>query len=394
MQVHVENILEDLGIPSFEFTDDGFKELTAKLVKELTAMGTMSADSGIGASGDIVACAKSLGFVPFFTDAKVLRLEALFFTATALINARYEDLKEKEDSAMSTSLSQSEAEFEKHIRADMEMRKEMLLKRLDVTTKAFLWSDVVKGREEEVLAKIKDKREALNGSLKPFKEDDVGEGEREGGGGGLGEDDMFAYPSSGMGDTGNGAGGVGAGVVTKTVMIGAVPDRGGRPDEKRGSSMPEWQDRKAGGGGGGDYKGKKGDGGGGGGGKGAKGTKGAKGGRGGKAGGGGGRGNGEGGKGDEGENNISREKEKGGGIGGDDGGNESITKNKNKNKNKNRKQKKKGGGGGGGKGSGGGGGGDGDGTYSERNDGEGRKGKADKRQRKNSDGDHVAKSNS
>ncbi|GMH97943.1 hypothetical protein TrVE_jg4183 [Triparma verrucosa] len=393
MQVHVENILEDLGIPSFEFTDDGFKELTAKLVKELTATGTMSAESGIGASGDIVACAKSLGFVPFFTDAKDLRLEALFFTATALINARYEDLKEKEDSAMSTSLSQSEAEFEKHIRADMEMRKEMLLKRLDVTTKAFLWSDVVKGREEEVLAKIKDKREALNGSLKPFKEDEVGEGEREGGGGGLGEDDMFAYPSSGMGDTENGAGGVGAGVVTKTVMIGAVPDRGGRPDEKRGSSMPKWQDRKAGGGGG-DYKGKKGGGGGGGGGKGAKGTKGAKGGRGGKAGGGGGGGRGEGGKGNESENNISKEKEKGGGIGGDNGGNESITRNKNKNKNKNRKQKKKGGGGGGGRGGGGGGGGDGDGTYSDRNDGKGRKGKADKRQRKNSDGDHVAKSNS
>ena len=81
---------------SFELTDDGFKELTAKLVKELTAMGTMSVDSGIGAQGDIVACAKSLGFVPFFTDTKDLRLEALFFTATALVNARYEDLKEKE----------------------------------------------------------------------------------------------------------------------------------------------------------------------------------------------------------------------------------------------------------------------------------------------------------
>ena len=81
---------------SFELTYDGFKELAAKLVKELTAMGTMSADSEICASGDIVACAKSLGFVPFFTDTKDLRLEALFFTATALINARYEDLKEKE----------------------------------------------------------------------------------------------------------------------------------------------------------------------------------------------------------------------------------------------------------------------------------------------------------
>ena len=156
---------------------------------------------------------------------RVFNHRFLFIDANAYLLSQFDTLLVA-DSAMSTSLSQSEAEFEKHIRADMEMRKEMLLTRLDVTTKAFLWSDVVKGREEEVLAKIKDKREALNGSLKPFKEDDVGEGEREGGGGGLGEDDMFAYPSSGMGDTGNRAGGVGAGVVTKTVMIGAVPDRG------------------------------------------------------------------------------------------------------------------------------------------------------------------------
>lgn len=85
---------------------------------------------GADASGDIISCAKSLGFVPYFTDISKLQLEALFYTATMVMNARYEELKEKQESVMSImTMSSSEVDIEKHVRADMEMRKEMLLKR-------------------------------------------------------------------------------------------------------------------------------------------------------------------------------------------------------------------------------------------------------------------------
>jgi hypothetical protein len=102
------------------------------------------------------------------------------------------------------------------ITEDFALRRRMLMKRLDVTIQSFLWGEKAQGKEGEIVAAIKAQRMNLKEAAMAY-----------------GTQDALAAPmtiihehSKRVTDS------VGTSLV-KTVIIGAVPDRGGRANEMR-----------------------------------------------------------------------------------------------------------------------------------------------------------------
>ncbi|XP_075213317.1 protein FAM98A-like [Lycorma delicatula] len=135
------------------------------------------------------------------------------------------------------------------LRNEYKLRREMLLKRLDVTIQSFQWSDRLKKQEDRIAQVYTAQRKNI------LTEPNVDIADLLA----AREDLAIVEKTSG------------ASVRKKTqsstnkVIIGRVPDRGGRPNEQEPPppEMPSWQQRGAGGGGGG-FSGGRGGGGGGG----------------------------------------------------------------------------------------------------------------------------------
>ncbi|KAM9354254.1 protein FAM98B [Pholidichthys leucotaenia] len=163
--------------------------------------------------------------------------------------------------------------------SEYECRRRMLIKRLDVTVQSFGWSDRAKVKVDSMARAYQPKRH----SLRPQS-----------------TVDMAALLASredlcNMVKTSSGSSREKTACAVNKILMGRVPDRGGRPSEidPPPPEMPPWQKRQDGGGGGG--WGGRGGGGGGWGGRGGGGGGGGWGGRGGGGGGWGGRGGGGGG---------------------------------------------------------------------------------------------------
>lgn len=157
----------------------------------------------------------------------------------------------------SPELLSSLAEINELLRGDYALRREMLLQRLDVTVQAFLWSARAEGREAEINAAIAPKRRGLSAQPAAIRAADAFSAGAE----------LSAALSARVTDSSTK--GLRAASV-KSVLIGAVPDRGGRVTDMRPSArdtMPSWASRRpegargagagagAGGGGGGGGKG-------------------------------------------------------------------------------------------------------------------------------------------
>lgn len=124
---------------------------------------------------------------------------------------------------------------------DYKLRREMLLTRLDVTVLSFTWSPNVKSKMDEVSAVYQPLRSSMQAEPKVTISRLLS----------AREDVAYEQKTSS------------ASVREKTktplqrILIGAVPDRGGRPTEQRRPppEMPGWQKRKPDGGGRGGYRG-------------------------------------------------------------------------------------------------------------------------------------------
>ena len=129
--------------------------------------------------------------------------------------------------------------------ADFLLRRQMLIKRLDVTIQSFLWGEQAQGKEGEIVAAIQAQRKHLSAEPTRYNYTDALEAPLSL----LHEHSKKVTDQSGKS-------------LVKTVIIGTVPDRGGRANEMR----PKARDMgfsNRGGGGGGDWKGKQKGGGGG-----------------------------------------------------------------------------------------------------------------------------------
>ncbi|XP_054000222.1 protein FAM98B isoform X2 [Hylaeus anthracinus] len=145
--------------------------------------------------------------------------------------------------------------LQQELHDEYRMRRDMLLKRLDVTVQSFLWSDRVKCRETEINKQYEDTRKFLSA------EPDITFADL------LAARDDIAL----MEKTSNASVRKNTRSEINSVIIGTVPDRGGRPYEQEPPppEMPPWQkDRVQGpttsgggrGGGGGGYRGRGGGG--------------------------------------------------------------------------------------------------------------------------------------
>lgn len=132
--------------------------------------------------------------------------------------------------------------------ADFLLRRQMLIKRLDVTIQSFLWGEQAQGKEGEIVAAIQAQRKHLQEEPVLYSYEDA-----------------LAAPISLLHDHSKKVTDQSGKSLVKTVIIGSVPDRGGRANETR----PKARDmgfHKGGEGGGrgggnkrkGDYGGKKG----------------------------------------------------------------------------------------------------------------------------------------
>lgn len=107
------------------------------------------------------------------------------------------------------------------------IRRDMLLKRLDVTVQSFLWSDKIKLQEHEVNTRYEDKRMTLKNEPKVTMADLL-----------AARDDLAVIEK-----TSNASVRKYTRSKINSVIIGAVPDRGGRPYEQEPPppEMPPWQ---------------------------------------------------------------------------------------------------------------------------------------------------------
>lgn len=124
-------------------------------------------------------------------------------------------------------------ELQSELQSEYTIRRELLLKRLDVTVQSFLWSDRLKSKETEVMTCFKSKRDAMS------REPGV----------------SIAHLLAAREDiailekTSNASVRKNTRSQVNKVIIGAVPDRGGRPYEQEPPppEMPPWQKDRAGG---------------------------------------------------------------------------------------------------------------------------------------------------
>ncbi|KAL6265658.1 hypothetical protein P5V15_002453 [Pogonomyrmex californicus] len=107
------------------------------------------------------------------------------------------------------------------------IRRDMLLKRLDVTVQSFLWSDRIKSQETEVNTKYEERRKTLKNEPKVTLADLL-----------AARDDLAVIEK-----TSNASVRKNTRSKINSVIIGAVPDRGGRPYEQEPPppEMPPWQ---------------------------------------------------------------------------------------------------------------------------------------------------------
>ena len=134
--------------------------------------------------------------------------------------------------------------------ADFLLRRQMLMKRLDVTIQSFLWGEQAQGKEGEIVAAIQAQRKHLQEEPMHYSFEDA-----------------RAAPVSLLHDHSKKVTDQSGKSLVKTVIIGSVPDRGGRANETRPKARDMGFHRGGagggrGGGGGnkrkGDYGGKKG----------------------------------------------------------------------------------------------------------------------------------------
>ncbi|KAL2731981.1 protein FAM98A [Vespula squamosa] len=124
-------------------------------------------------------------------------------------------------------------DYDKELHKEYEMRREMLLKRLDVTIQSFLWSERVRAQEKELNSRYHSGRAKMG--IKP----NVGVADLL-----AARDDLAVIEK-----TSNAAVRKNTRSSINKVIIGDVPDRGGRPYEQEPPppEMPPWQkDRVAG----------------------------------------------------------------------------------------------------------------------------------------------------
>lgn len=114
--------------------------------------------------------------------------------------------------------------------ADFLLRRQMLIKRLDVTIQSFLWGEQAQGKEGEIVAAIQAQRKHLQAEPTRYSYSDAQEAPLSL----LHEHSKRVTDQSGKS-------------LVKTVIIGSVPDRGGRANEMR----PKARDMGFGGGRGG-----------------------------------------------------------------------------------------------------------------------------------------------
>lgn len=128
---------------------------------------------------------------------------------------------------------------------DFTVRRRMLLKRLDVTIQSFLWGASVQGKEDEILAVINAQRKYLTETPTHYKIEDA-----------------LAAPVSLINEhTKKVTGGGNNGNLVKNILIGHVPNRGGKPlSEERAKAQIAKENRWGGGGGGKGAPGKGGEG--------------------------------------------------------------------------------------------------------------------------------------
>ncbi|KRY30029.1 Protein FAM98A [Trichinella spiralis] len=135
------------------------------------------------------------------------------------------------------------------LRTEYKLRAEMLLKRLDVTVKSFLWNERVKEKEEEIMKIYKPLRTPLNSDIQVSVAEVL-----------AARDDLplieMTYGVSARKKTTT--------KIHKMTMEGKIPDRGGRTSEIQPPppEMPSWQKRVTSRGGG-PHAGRRGRGGGG-----------------------------------------------------------------------------------------------------------------------------------
>ena len=133
------------------------------------------------------------------------------------------------------------------ITQDYELRRNMLMTRRDVTIQSFLWGEAAQGKEGEIVAAIKAQRDNLTEeSIKYSTEDAL-----------MAPVTLLYEHSKRVTDS------VGSKSLVKTVIIGHVPDRGGRTNEMRPKSrdiQPAWARKGAGRGSGGHHHGGRGGG--------------------------------------------------------------------------------------------------------------------------------------
>ncbi|XP_043999727.1 protein FAM98B [Gambusia affinis] len=119
--------------------------------------------------------------------------------------------------------------------SEYECRRRMLIKRLDVTVQSFGWSDRAKVKVDSMARAYQPKRH----SLKPQSSVDVAE--------------LLAAREDicNVVKTSSGSSRVNTACAVNKVLMGRVPDRGGRPSEIEPppAEMPPWQKRQDGGGG-------------------------------------------------------------------------------------------------------------------------------------------------
>ncbi|RLU23214.1 hypothetical protein DMN91_003417 [Ooceraea biroi] len=119
------------------------------------------------------------------------------------------------------------ADLQKEMHEEYTIRREMLLKRLDVTVQSFLWSDRIKSQEAKVNSKYEEKRKTMKSEPKVSMADLL-----------AARDDLAVIEK-----TSNASVRKNTRSKINSVIIGAVPDRGGRPYEQEPPppEMPPWQ---------------------------------------------------------------------------------------------------------------------------------------------------------
>ncbi|KAL3218550.1 hypothetical protein MRX96_031482 [Rhipicephalus microplus] len=124
------------------------------------------------------------------------------------------------------------AKLQEQMQGEYRVRRETLIKRLDVTIQSFLWAERLKGMEDKIMTAYQPRRKLME------TEPNVSVGHVLA----AREDLTMLEKTSGTGVRKNTKSAV------NRVLIGMVPDRGGRPEEQQPPppEMPSWQKRSDG----------------------------------------------------------------------------------------------------------------------------------------------------